>query len=86
MDSDIKLPKVFEQKGGKNLVASMEINGFMPDHLNTVLWFLRVSAMKMLIPNIIIHLPTDKTTWVVNKGHFVHAKTKGSFWDYYRAV
>jgi hypothetical protein len=72
-----KLTELEIQNGGEVLVAALKIKGVMAEHLDTVLWFLRVTAMKMKMPSIVINLPTSTKTWVVNKGPFVHAKAKG---------
>ncbi|KAI8896756.1 hypothetical protein BC833DRAFT_596232 [Globomyces pollinis-pini] len=52
----------------------------MPDHLDFVSYFARYSGQQMRMPTSeVIHLQTKVAKWHVNKGPFVHAKSKEVF-------
>ncbi|KAI9209399.1 ribosomal protein S10 domain-containing protein [Polychytrium aggregatum] len=77
----ITIPTVAEPEAKHNdLVCKLEFRGFMPDHLDFVSYFARYSAHVAGIPcDPVIHLRTNTQRWAVNKGPFVHAKTKELF-------
>jgi ribosomal protein S10 len=80
--SDSLIPtEIPEPKATHNrLVCKMVLQGFMDDHLNFVAYFARLAGHKMGMPTSqVIHLPTKTQKWHVNKGPFVHAKTKEVF-------
>ena len=72
----LKEPKQTYQK----LVCNLQLKGFMDDHLNFVSYFARYAANQIGIPTSkVIHLPDELKKYHVNKGPFVHAKTKEVF-------
>jgi small subunit ribosomal protein S10 len=67
-------------KSSNILVCNMELSGFMDDYLDLVSYFARYSAHQIGIPTSeIIILDPELKKWHVNKGPFVHAKTKEVF-------
>ncbi|KAI8905561.1 hypothetical protein EDD86DRAFT_211790 [Gorgonomyces haynaldii] len=71
--------KPLKQQLGKHLVASIKLSGYMPDHLDTVTYFALGSANKMEMPTVVVSPLAETKRWYVNKGPFVHAKTKELF-------
>ncbi|KAI9349426.1 ribosomal protein S10p/S20e-domain-containing protein, partial [Zopfochytrium polystomum] len=63
------------------LAANLELEGFMPDHLNFVGYFAQRAAhlRKIATSERVIHLPTRTERWHVTRGPFVHDKTKDVF-------
>ncbi|KAI8852501.1 ribosomal protein S10 domain-containing protein [Chytridium lagenaria] len=63
------------------LVANIEVQGFMPDHLDFVGYFVRYSAhaRSLATSPAVIHMPTKTLKWHVTRGPFVHDKSKEIF-------
>ena len=72
---EIAIPKPTHQ----HLVCNLILTGYMPDHLDFISYFASQSGYKMGLPSHTIHLPSETKKWHVNKGPFVHAKTKEVF-------
>ncbi|KAJ3216465.1 mitochondrial 37S ribosomal protein rsm10 [Dinochytrium kinnereticum] len=73
------LPAPTSQK--TKLVANIELQGFMPDHLDFVGYFVRYSAhaRNLATSDAVIHMPTKTLKWHVTRGPFVHDKSKEIF-------
>ena len=77
---NIKLEQSKTSNTLKKLVCNVELQGFMDDHLDFVGFYATYSARQIGIPTSkVIHLPADLKKFHVNKGPFVHAKTKEVF-------
>ncbi|KAJ3096433.1 mitochondrial 37S ribosomal protein rsm10 [Phlyctochytrium planicorne] len=63
------------------LVANIEVQGFMPDHLDFVGYFIRYSALArgLTVSSKVVHMPTKTLKWQVTRGPFVHDKSKEIF-------
>ncbi|KAJ3023429.1 UNVERIFIED_CONTAM: mitochondrial 37S ribosomal protein rsm10 [Siphonaria sp. JEL0065] len=62
------------------LSANLELESFMPDHVDFVAYYARHAALKRNIAaQKVIHLATQTKKWHVTKGPFVHDKSKEVF-------
>ncbi|RKO97238.1 hypothetical protein CXG81DRAFT_2575, partial [Caulochytrium protostelioides] len=62
------------------LSATLELSGFMPDHLDVMAYAMRYFATTLTIPTSpVIHPKSDLERWSVVRGHFVHGKSKEAF-------
>ncbi|RKO85854.1 ribosomal protein S10 domain-containing protein, partial [Blyttiomyces helicus] len=62
------------------LVCTLKLTAYMPDHLHFTAYFARYAAHAFGLPcSDIMHPKEHIQRWVMNKGHFIHAKTKEEF-------
>ncbi|KAJ1548278.1 mitochondrial 37S ribosomal protein rsm10 [Nowakowskiella sp. JEL0078] len=78
---NLEIPKIPAPQPTANTIScKLEFRGFMSDHLDFFSYFARYSAHALGLPcGETIHLPTKIKKWTINKGPFVHAKTKENF-------
>jgi ribosomal protein S10 len=81
LKTPLEIPNIPQpERTANRLVCNMKFQGFMDDHLDFVAYFAMKTGHKMGMPTSdVIQIPAKIEKWYVNKGPFVHAKTKEVF-------